>query len=266
MTRGPHQTPPIRVHRRGLKDNRAYYDEFSHWYERERHHGYHRFLDEMALHLLAPYLDDRRVLEVGCGTGLILQRVTERTAHAVGIDLSAGMLGPAKARGLRVVQAGAGSLPFRDASFDTVYSFKVLAHVQDIDQALSEMIRVTRPGGHLVLEFYNRDSLRWLIKRFKPAHAVSEKTTDHEVFTRYDSLSELERRVGDVPGGRALLRDIQGIRVVTPWAGVLRWPLFGGLIHSLERRLATSPLARYAGFLVLVLERQSTSQSTLFSE
>ncbi len=249
----------VRVHPRGLKDNRAYYDEFSEWYERERHHGYHRFLDDMAVQLLEPYLEGRHVLEIGCGTGLILGQVATRAREATGIDISAGMLGLAHRRGLRVVQASATDLPFPDATFDTVYSFKVLAHVQDIDRALGEMLRVTRPGGRLLLEFYNRHSLRWLIKRIKPAHAVADGTTDHEVYTRYDTLETLRARLAapsqSCAGAAARLTAVQGIRVITPWAGFFRMRGLAPLVRWTEERLATSPLARFAGFLVLVLER-----------
>lgn len=245
-------TEPIRVHPKGLKDNRAYYDEFAEWYEKERHHGYHAFLDDMAVELVRPYATGRRVLEVGCGTGLILRRVAELTDEAYGFDLSRGMLGRTAERGLRTVQASATQLPFPGGTFDLVYSFKVLAHVPDIDRALEEIARVTRRGGHCILEFYNRDSLRWLIKRLKPAHAISEQTTDHEVYTRYDTLSDLRHRLPST----LRLRAVNGIRVMTPAASVFRNPLTSRVTWELERRLARSPLARFAGFLVLVLERR----------
>ena len=245
------ESEAIRVHRRGLKDNRAYYDEFARWYERERHHGYHAFLDEMAADLVRPYAEGKRVLEVGCGTGLVLERVAAFTTEASGIDISHGMLRQSRRRGLRAAQATATALPFADGCFDTVYSFKVLAHVRDIDLALREMARVTRPGGHLVLEFYNRDSLRWLIKRVKPAHAISRATTDHEVYTRYDTLRGLRRRLPP----ELSLRDVAGIRVFTPYAALFRVAAVGPAVHWLEKALARGPLARYAGFLVLVLER-----------
>ena len=242
----------IRVHRRGLKDNQAYYDEFSDWYEKERHHGYHAFLDESAAKLVRPYAEGKRVLEVGCGTGLVQERVAGFTDDAYGIDLSHGMLRQTRRRGLRAAQATATALPFPDGFFDTVYSFKVLAHVQDIDLALREMARVTRPGGHLMLEFYNRDSLRWLIKRVKPAHAISQGTTDHEVYTRYDTLGTLRRRLPP----ELTLQDAAGIRVVSPWAGLFRMDGVSPALRRLENWLGTSPVARFAGFLVLVLERR----------
>ena len=72
--------------------SRAYYDDFSKRYERERHHGYHALLDELELDVALPLAEGREVLEVGCGTGLILSRLAGVARRAEGIDLSPGML------------------------------------------------------------------------------------------------------------------------------------------------------------------------------
>ena len=92
-------------------DNRAYYDDFAGWYERERHLPYHRMLDDLEVEIVARYAEDKQVLEVGCGTGLILDRVAHFARSACGIDLSGGMLARAAARGLAVAQASATELP-----------------------------------------------------------------------------------------------------------------------------------------------------------
>jgi hypothetical protein len=55
-------------------DNRAYYDDFAGWYENERHLPYHRMLDDLEVELVERYAAGKAVLEVGCGTGLILHR------------------------------------------------------------------------------------------------------------------------------------------------------------------------------------------------
>src|SRR5215467_12745514 len=92
-------------------DNRTYYDDFAGWYERERHLPYHRMLDDLEVELVERYARDKDVLEVGCGTGLILERVAQFAASARGIDISRGMLARAAARGLEVAQASATQLP-----------------------------------------------------------------------------------------------------------------------------------------------------------
>lgn len=234
------------------RDNRSYYDAFSERYEDRRHHGYHVFLDEMEVRLLEPYVRGRRVLEAGCGTGLILERLRPIAASVVGADLSAGMLEKARARGHEVVQASVTDMPFEDASFDTVCSFKVLAHVEDAAGALREMARVVKPGGHLVLEYYNRHSLRYLVKRLKPAQEVAADTTDDHVYTRYDGLEDLR---AILPPDLELV-DVGGIRILAPLAALFNLPVVGRAVEAVERAASASPLRRYGGFLLLFLRKK----------
>jgi ubiquinone/menaquinone biosynthesis C-methylase UbiE len=188
------------------KDNRSYYDDFAAWYEKERHHGYHALLDRLQIEIAADFCRDREVLEIGCGTGMILKEIAPLARHAKGVDISPGMLEKARARGLDVVEGSATALPYPDASFDAAYSFKVLAHVEDIRAAMSEVHRVLRPGGVAALEFYNKRSIRYAIKRFKRPNKVSEKTNDHEVYTRYDSLDDVKSYLPGGPAGRGRAR------------------------------------------------------------
>src|SRR5204863_490793 len=120
--------------------------------------------DDLEVEIARSFAEGKRILEAGCGTGRILSRLAGVAAEAVGADLSRGMLQGSRRRGLEVVESDLGALPFRDGAFDLVYSFKVLAHVPHLEEALREMARVVRPGGTLLLEFYNPWSLRYLGK------------------------------------------------------------------------------------------------------
>jgi ubiquinone/menaquinone biosynthesis C-methylase UbiE len=234
-------------------DNRAYYDEFAGWYENERHLPYHRMLDDLEVELVERYAAGKSILEVGCGTGLILSRAARFARDAVGIDLSGAMLGKAQQRGLRVAQASATSLPIATASVDVAYSFKVLAHIPDIQGALAEMARVVRPGGWVLAEFYNARSLRRLVKAIKPPSAISEAAHDEHVFTRYDDAKAIRSY---------LPRELhwvatRGIRVITPVAKLLELPILGPAVRWAEHQLADLPGARGAGgFLVACCQRQ----------
>src|ERR1044071_76449 len=204
-------------------DNRAYYDDFAGWYENERHLPYHRMLDDLEVELVERYAAGKAVLEVGCGTGLILHRTARFARSATGIDLSGGMLARAHQRGLRVVQASATDLPIATASVDVAYSFKVLAHIPDIEGALGEMARVVRPGGWVLAEFYNAPSPRRLVKAAKPPTAGSETTHDGPVFTRYDDAASIRSYL---PTELEWIAT-RGIRVITPIARVLEVPVLG---------------------------------------
>jgi SAM-dependent methyltransferase len=238
-----------------VRDNRDYYDEFSNWYEKERHHGYHAMIDDLEVDLVLPLCRGRDVLEIGCGTGLLLTRVAAVAASAKGVDLSPGMLEGARRRGLDVVEGTATALPFEPESFDVVYSFKVLAHVEEIETALSEAARVLRPGGRAVLEFYNRHSLRFLAKRIGGAGKISASTDESQVFTRWDALGEL---LTILPGEFELER-IAGVRVFTPAAFIHRVPGLRRVVRKAEFLARDAPLLRrWGGFLVLVLRRRDS--------
>ncbi|MCX5746037.1 MAG: class I SAM-dependent methyltransferase [Proteobacteria bacterium] len=234
-------------------DNRSYYDDFAGWYERERHLPYHRMLDDLEVELVERYGAGKDVFEVGCGTGLILERTAEFARTARGIDLSGGMLALAAARGLSVAQASATALPIADASVDVAYSFKVLAHIPDITTCMREMARIVRPGGWVLAEFYNQRSIRRLVKALKPASAVSETTNDEHVYTRYDSAEAIRSYL---PPELEWVTS-RGIRVITPVAKVLEVPFLGSAIRWAEHRLADLPVARdVGGFLVAVCRRR----------
>jgi ubiquinone/menaquinone biosynthesis C-methylase UbiE len=235
-------------------DNRSYYDQFAPSYERERHRGYHALIDRLELEAALPYARNARVLEVGCGTGLLLKELAPQAKQAVGLDLSPGMLAAARARGLQVVHASATSIPFADDHFDLAYSFKVLAHVERIGAAMAEMARVVRPSGHVIAEFYNPWSLRYLVKRLKRPTAIAAAVHDEAVYTRYDSLAAIR---GYLPAGLHIV-DLRGVRVVTPFSQVHALPLLGRAFAALEQRAAATPGVRLlGGFLVVVMQKRS---------
>jgi ubiquinone/menaquinone biosynthesis C-methylase UbiE len=233
-------------------DNRAYYDAFSEQYDRDRAGGYHALIDDQAAEIVRRVGVDRDVLEVGCGTGLVLQRVAQFARAATGVDLSPGMLERARARGLQVREGSATELPFDDGSFDVVYSFKVLAHVPEIERSLAEMVRVARPGGHVVFDAYNRRSLRYLTKRLFDPRATSERFDESAISTRFETP---EQALAHLPANTRVVSRA-GIRVLTPHAAVLRVPGLRWLVERAEWRAMDSVLWRFGGFVVFTVEKQ----------
>lgn len=111
------------------------------------------------------------VLDVGCGTGALLRalREVEPTARLRGVDLTPAMLRVAArklARGAGLAAADAVALPFADGSFDLVVSTSSFHYWADPVAGLSEMARVARPGGRLVVTDWCDDFLAcWLCDR-----------------------------------------------------------------------------------------------------
>jgi ubiquinone/menaquinone biosynthesis C-methylase UbiE len=235
--------------------NRRYYDAFAAGYEGRRGDndpgGYHELLDELEADLVRKFGAGREILEVGCGTGLVLQRLREFARRAQGVDLSPGMLEKARERGLDVCEGSASALPFADGSFDVACSFKVLAHVPEIERALAEMARVVRRGGHVIAEFYNPYSLRGLMKRFGPRGRIAEGAHEGNVFTRFDSPARVRALTPD--GCRFV--TARGVRIATPTAHVMRAALGRKLFRAAERLLCDSPLAVFGGFYIAVFEK-----------
>jgi ubiquinone/menaquinone biosynthesis C-methylase UbiE len=97
-----------------------------------------------------------RVLEVSVGTGLNLPYLRTDATY-VGLDLSLGMLRQCRRnarawrRPISLVQATAEALPFRDGAFDAVLHFGGINFFNDKQTAVREMIRVARPGAHIVI-------------------------------------------------------------------------------------------------------------------
>lgn len=239
----------------GHEETRAYYDEFSKRYEEQRRpnhaDGYHALVDDLEVELCERYGRNNDVLECGCGTGLILERIAGFARRASGIDLSPGMLSVAKARGLDVREGSVTALPFEDATFDVTCSFKVLAHVPDIGKALREMARVTKPGGVILAEFYNPLSFRGLAKKLGPAGKISDRTKESAVYTRFDAPWVLDRILP--PGTR--VETARGIRIVTPAAFTMKVPVLKGILRTAERLLCDSPASRFGGFYVAVIRK-----------
>lgn len=230
----------------------TYYDRFAQTYEDHRHHGYHRMVDELELQLIRKYGTGRDVFEAGCGTGLLLKEAARVARSAVGLDLSRGMLGQAQERGLKVVQGSITHVPLPSESFDLAYSMKVLAHIPPIKEALAELSRLIRPGGHVLLEFYNPWSLRYLVKRWGGPARIADGTTDHDVFTRYDTL---EKARSYLPPGLKVI-GVRGVRVVTPTSKLWAVPPLGSVLERVENAVCDLPgLRRLGGFMIVIAQK-----------
>lgn len=111
-----------------------------------------------------------RILDVGCGDGVLATRLARCDARVTGIDASADMIAAArrrtKAEGveLDLVEGDAGDLPFPAGRFDCVVSVATLCFVDDPRPTIRDMVRVLKPGGRLILGELGRWNL-WAAQR-----------------------------------------------------------------------------------------------------
>jgi SAM-dependent methyltransferase len=122
--------------------------EQSHWW----YIGRRRIIAGFVEHICRQVTDRRpRILDVGCGTGANLLLLSQY-GEAEGVDVSEDALAFCRARGLDKVRLGAGEeLPYEDGTFDLVTALDVVEHMDDDLAGLTEMRRVLRPGGRVLL-------------------------------------------------------------------------------------------------------------------
>ena len=106
-----------------------------------------------------------RVLDLGCGGGLLAEPLRQAGADVIGIDISVRALQVARRHAseeqveIAYLRSAAESLPFGVGCFDLVVAFDVLDHVSDLGKTIQEISRVLRRGGKLMYDTMNRTFL-----------------------------------------------------------------------------------------------------------
>ncbi|HES77127.1 MAG TPA: class I SAM-dependent methyltransferase [bacterium] len=154
------------------------------WFE--RHPG--NFVSELlTLRALLPW--EGEGLEVGVGSGRFAAPLGVRT----GLDPSSAMLALASTRGIKTVQGVAENLPFPNTSFDYGLIVTTLCFVQSPERMLSEIKRVLRLGGRLVIGFIDRASP---LGQHYQAHQAGSLFYRNAVFYSADEVNRLLTRTG----------------------------------------------------------------------
>lgn len=108
-----------------------------------------------------------KVLDVGCGAGLLTNFLSTKGHQVSGIDISQKSLDIAKkkdkTRSVEYVCASAYALPFENESFDVVTAMDVLEHVEDPQKLIAESSRVLKKGGLFFFHTFNRNLLSYLL-------------------------------------------------------------------------------------------------------
>ncbi len=128
-----------------------------------------------ALYLLS-FQPDRQLLDIGCGTGRLLELLAEKLPEAelTGLDLVPNMLQQARERldnRVCLVQGDAEQLPFADQAFDMVVSSSTFQWLVQLDRCFGEIVRVLRPGGRFVFSLFGQGTLEELQLSWRSALA-----------------------------------------------------------------------------------------------
>jgi ubiquinone/menaquinone biosynthesis C-methylase UbiE len=152
--------------------NMDYHDMAAAYYEDD--YSTHGIFDQtqgsqVRIRHMVKYLSERTGrdmwVDIGCGTGNVLQLVPPLFGNAIGVDVSVKMLEIAHAKGLPVILADGAFLPLSDNSVDVISAFSVLHHFKDPNEILHEASRVLRTGGY----FYSDWDPNPLCEPFNPS-------------------------------------------------------------------------------------------------
>jgi SAM-dependent methyltransferase len=129
-----------------------------------------------------------KVLDVGCGTGVLAETLVAVGYDVTGLDPFQGMLRHLKQRvpSITTVQGNGEALPFPDNTFDFTYCVAVMHHVAgkpNVRQTLKEMVRVTKPGGKIMIWDHNPRNPYWplLMKRVPQDTGAERLIPDREI-------------------------------------------------------------------------------------
>lgn len=133
-----------------------------------------------------------RVLEVGCGWGELARRIADEVgAEVSATDLSPHMVELARAEGIAATVEDVQQLSFADGTFDVVVAAWMLYHVPDRDRAVSEIVRVLRPGGRLVAttnSIFHLQELRELVGSGRSSIAFSRESGNELLARQFERV------------------------------------------------------------------------------
>jgi ubiquinone/menaquinone biosynthesis C-methylase UbiE len=226
------------------QDQHKHFDEVAHAYD-----------DAIPKHVRDHYLKRRvnflrsvasggTLLDVGCGTGLLIEEMAPHGYEVAGVDASPGMLEIMRERvPLPAVCADSTRLPFENDTFDTVLCVAVLHHVADHDAVattIREMTRVSKAGGRVVIIDHNPANPYWphLMRRMPQDDGSERLVPLREILDALDSANSrptFVRQTGFMPEFTPL--------------GLLP------VLARLERLAEATPLSRIASHNMVVARR-----------
>lgn len=149
---------------------------------------------------LAP-VRGRRIVDVGCGGGILAEAMAQRGARVTGIDLAAKPLGVAR---LHALETGAADLDYREisaeslaaeqpAAFDTVTCMEMLEHVPDPASTVRACATLARPGGWVFFSTINRNPKAFAFAIVGAEYVLNLLPRGTHEYARFIRPSELAR-------------------------------------------------------------------------
>lgn len=132
---------------------------------------------------------NKQILDAGCGVGAFSEPWVGNN-DVYGVDFSEKSLEHAAARGLKILEGDLASLPFDTGSFDLVVCIGVIQLVEDVQTVLSELARVTKPEGMLLVQTLHKGSLQ------RKLLGLFERRKKFDRMYEMDELAFLFKRLG----------------------------------------------------------------------
>jgi ubiquinone/menaquinone biosynthesis C-methylase UbiE len=208
-----------------------------------------RIRAERRANLLIKYAEldaSKRVLELGCGTGIFTQLLSQTNAQLTALDLSTALLSEISCEQVSRYAANAERLPFADNSFDAVVGSSVLHHLR-CEPALAEIKRVLKHGGKIAFAEPNMLNPQIMLQKNIPW--LKEKmgdSPDETAFFRWQ-IATLLTNAGFL-NSKAMPHDFLHPLIPASWIPVLK---------KISQTLEKTPLVReIAGSLLITAEKK----------
>lgn len=165
-------------------------------------------VNPLRLHFIQQYADlqGKRVVDVGCGGGILTEGLAKAGADALGVDLSEDLLDIADLHGLETgVNAGYRKISAEQlaeeqpAGFDHVTCMEMLEHVPDPVSIIAACATLVKPGGMVFFSTLNRVPKAWLLAIVAAEHVlkmVPKGTHEYKTFIKPSELGQMARSVG----------------------------------------------------------------------
>lgn len=146
-------------------------------------------------------LDNKSLLDAGCGTGFFLSLAAEKGATVTGTDLSESQLKVAERYlpSATYIAASTEALPFEDASFDYVCANNSVQFCSNPDKALAEIYRVLKPGGRAIITLWDEPQQSDAFVYFKEFYAITGQPAETSIpfnLSKEGLINELLQNAG----------------------------------------------------------------------